>query len=260
MIKIGLSLGGGSLRGIAHIGVLKELEKYSMPISYIAGTSSGALIGGLYACGYSPARLQNLFENLNWYRYIDIRLPKYAILKGKKVYSDLLKMTEGRTFADLDIPFAVTSVDIVSGQLHIINTGELANAIRASIALPGIFHPVYEGDKILVDGYILNNNPADIVRKMGADFVIASEVKSKNNHLPVTGLVTCLQRYMDIASIHQTNTQLLKYADLVIRVKGNDTYKWPFIGNIADLIAAGSTETAKALATLNALSKFSASD
>ncbi len=261
MNKIGLSLGGGSLRGVAHIGVIKELENRNIPISYIAGTSSGALIGGLYASGMTPDQMIELFQGIDWGKYIDIRFPKFALLKGKRIYQDLVMLTGGKHFKDLSIPFSAICIDLTEGHLKVVNEGEVAKAIRASIAIPGIFHPVKYGDNILVDGYILNNNPADIVKMMGADYVIASEVKGVIDKVPVKGVITSLQKYMNIASVYQTYSQLEKNADLIIKIDCEKYGKltWKTFSSLGRYIEEGLTQTAKAIATLEDELKLSVS-
>lgn len=218
MTKIGLSLGGGSLRGVAHIGVLQEFEDKGVTIDYLAGTSSGALIAGLYAAGISPNNMISLIHDLEWKRYIDVKFPTLALIKGKKIYKDLIRLTEGKHFKDLDIPLSVVCIDLTEGCLKVINTGEVAKAIRASIAIPGIFHPVKYNDHIYVDGYILNNNPADVVKNMGADYVVAVKVKGLVDNEPVKGIITSLKKYMNIASSLRTTEQLRENADVIIDI------------------------------------------
>ena len=216
-MKLGLSLGGGSLKGVAHIGVLQEFESKEIPIHYLAGTSSGALIAGLYAAGVSPNDMITLIQGLEWRKYLDVKFPTMALLKRKKIYKDLLRLTEGKHFKDLNIPLSVVCIDLTEGCLKVINTGEVAKAIRASIAIPGIFHPVRYNDHIYVDGYILNNNPADIVKNMGADYVIAVKVKGASN-APIKGIITSLKKYMNIASSLRTKEQLKANADIIIDI------------------------------------------
>jgi NTE family protein len=217
MNQTGISLGGGSLRGVAHIGVLKELLNQQIDITHIAGTSAGSVVGGLYACGMDPEEMSNVLETLSIRRHIDLGFNRKGWIKGDRIYQTLLKLTEGKHFSDLDLPFAVVCVDLISGQLVVIDSGEVALAIRASIAIPGVFSPVEYGDKILVDGYILNNNPADIVRKMGAKNVTSVKVRGNGVHLP-TNLISYINRYIDIASEVNTERCLKEHADLLIDI------------------------------------------
>lgn len=216
-MKTGVSLGGGSLRGVAHIGVLKELKRHNIEITHIAGTSAGAVVGGLYACGVDPDDMEKAVKTLPVKRHIDIGFNRKGLIKGDKIYQSLLRWTEGKYFSDLDIPFAVVCVDLMTGEMVVIDSGEVALAIRASIAIPGVFSPVEMGQKLLVDGYILNNNPADIVRQLGAEHVTAVRVKSSHIHYP-TNLLSVLNRYIDIASHKNTVRCLKEHADILIDI------------------------------------------
>lgn len=217
MKRTGLSLGGGSLRGVAHIGVLKELLSEGIEITHIAGTSAGSVIGGLYACGMDPTEMKDVLHDISIRRYIDIGFNRKGWVKGDKIYQTLLKLTEGKHFSDLNIPFAVICVDLISGDMVVVNSGEVATAIRASIAIPGVFSPVEVGSKILVDGYILNNNPADIVRQMGAERVTSVRVQSSDIHQP-KNLISVLNRYIDIASQKNTERCIQEHADILIDI------------------------------------------
>ena len=245
MNKTGISLGGGSLRGVAHIGVLKELQRNGIEITHIAGTSAGSVVGGLFACGMQPEMMSSVLHDLSIRRHIDIGFNRKGWIKGDRIYNTLLKLTEGKHFSDLDIPFAVICVDLISGEMVVLNSGEVALAIRASIAIPGVFSPVTIGKKLLVDGYILNNNPADIVRSMGADNVTSVRVRSSNLPQP-TNILSYLNRYIDIASQKNTDRCLDKYADLLIDIDLQDIGRFE-TKSLAKVIALGQLETKKVL-------------
>lgn len=220
MNHIGLSLGGGSLKGAAHIGVLKVLEQENINITHLAGTSVGSIIAGLFASGISPKQMEELLKDLSFRKLFDISLTKSGFIKGHRLYEMLLKLTDGKHFKDLDIPLNVISLDLNSRQLVTINSGEIAKAIKASIAIPGIFTPVKIDNQLLVDGYILNNNPANIVKEMGAEHVIAINLwDSNHNEMPCTNhLISNITRYMRIASEYNTRVQVEQYADTVIDI------------------------------------------
>jgi NTE family protein len=217
--ETGVSLGGGCLRGVAHIGALKEILNHNINITHIAGTSAGAVVGGLFACGLHPDQMIDVLESISIRKHLDIALNRKGWIKGDRIYNTLLKLTEGKYFSDLDIPLSVVCVDLKSRKLTVINEGEVAKALRASIAIPGIFLPVEMGKKLLVDGYILNNNPADVVKKMGAKHVTAIRVLSSNKQkqTPV-GLISSVNRYMDIASHIHTDMLLKEHADTIIDI------------------------------------------
>ena len=247
MYQAGVSLGGGCLRGVAHIGVLRELLNQNIRITHLAGTSAGAVVGGLYACGLHPNQMAKTLESLSIRKHLDFGLNRKGCLKGDRIYNTLLKLTDGKHFSDLEIPFAVVCVDLNSRNIVILNKGEVAKALRAAIAIPGVFAPVEMGEMLLVDGYILNNNPADVVKKMGAKHVIAVRVLSSNkqNETP-TSLISYLSRYMDIASYTHTDQLLKTHADMVLDIDLVDVGRFnPKL--IPDMIQRGQVEARKTL-------------
>ena len=219
MDETGVSLGGGCLRGAAHIGALKELRTQNISITHLAGTSAGAIIGGLYASGLQPDEMADALEALSIRKHLDFRLNRKGWLKGDRLYQTLLQLTEGKHFSDLDLPFAVVCVDLYARKIAVIREGEVAKALRASAAIPGVFSPVEMDGKLLADGYILNNNPADVVRMMGAKHVTAVRVLSsvRQNRRPGS-LFSYLNRYIDTASQSHTDQLLKKHADMVVDI------------------------------------------
>jgi NTE family protein len=178
--KIGLALSGGAARGIAHVGVLNVLEREGIPIDLIAGTSAGAIIGSLYARSKDSNLVKREIIELSERRItrlIDPALPRTGLIKGEKFNDLLISFLGGNIkFTDLLIPFACTATDIDTGELVVFDRGSVAEAIRASISLPGIFTVVKRQGKYLVDGGLANPVPVDLARRMGADFVIAVNV------------------------------------------------------------------------------------
>ena len=178
--KIGLALGSGAARGLAHIGVLAVLEKEGIPVDMIAGTSTGAAIGALYAQGKDAGQIKELALDLSWKKLaplVDPSLPKTGFIKGKKIKDLLALFIGGDTkFSDLKIPLACVATDIVTGEEVIIDQGLVLEAIRASISVPAIFTVVKWGGRYLVDGGLVNPVPVSVVKRMGADFVIAVNV------------------------------------------------------------------------------------
>lgn len=173
--KTGLALGSGAARGMAHIGVLKVLEKTGVRIDAIAGTSIGAFIGALYASGVSVAQMEEVACNVDWRqlaRLLDPTLPTSGLIDGRKVAQFMAELLPVQTFEELKIPLAVVATDVETGEMLIIKKGNLLQALQAAIAFPGIFTPVRFGDRFLVDGGLCNPVPVDVVRELGADFVI----------------------------------------------------------------------------------------
>ncbi len=149
------------------------------------------MVGGLFASGLQPDDMEKALKDLSIRKHLDFGFKQKGLLKGKQIYQTLLRLTEGKHFSDLDIPLAVVCVDLHARELAIVKSGEVAKALCASMALPGIFPPVEIDGRLLVDGYIINNNPADIVKELGAKHVIAIRVliqaKSGPEWKPVIG-------------------------------------------------------------------------
>ncbi|WP_396156085.1 patatin-like phospholipase family protein [Flavobacterium sp.] len=207
--KVGLVLSGGGAKGFAHIGVLKVLEKAGVKIDYIAGTSMGAVVGGLYASGYSATQIDSIFYNTDFDELLQDYIPRssksfyekrndqmyaltlpfdklkigipIALSKGMYNYNLLSKLTHKvryvRDFNKLPIPFLCIATDIEKGEQVILNNGYLAQAMLASSAFPSLFSPVEIDGKLLIDGGVVNNYPVEEIRKMGADIVIGVDVQ-----------------------------------------------------------------------------------
>jgi len=179
--KVGLALSGGGARGLAHIGVLKVLEKAGVPISMVAGTSMGGLVAAAYAAGFTIAEMEDRalrFSHLReLMKLIDLTPQRRGLLEGQKVRNYIKDwLGERLTFADLLMPTTLTAVDLVSGNEILLSSGPILPAVFATIAIPGIFKPVIESGQLLVDGGVLDNLPVMPVQKMGANFVIAVDV------------------------------------------------------------------------------------
>ncbi len=173
--KIGLALGSGSARGLAHIGVLKVLDREKIPIACIAGTSIGAFIGALYSAGVSPEQMEEVALQVDWRqmaRLIDPVIPTTGLIDGRKVSGFMSGLLPVRTFEELRIPLAVTATDVETGESFTIRRGNLLEALRAAIAFPGIFTPVRWGERFLVDGGLCNPVPIQLARDLGADKVV----------------------------------------------------------------------------------------
>jgi len=177
--KIGLALGGGAARGLAHIGVLEVLEKEGIPIDMIAGTSAGAAIGALYAQGKHASQIKDLVINIKRMQFlslVDLALPRSGFIEGTRIKNLLKSVIGDIKFSDLRIPLACVATDIRSGEEVVISQGSVLEGVRASISIPVIFTAVKWRDRYLVDGGLVNPVPVRTVREMGADFVIAVNV------------------------------------------------------------------------------------
>ena len=172
--KIGLVLSGGGAKGAAEVGALKVIEEVGIPIDFIAGTSIGSIVGGLYSLGYRAENLDSLFLSQEW---LDL------FVKGNLIgfFEQFTGNDDHADFSALPIPFACVAVDLKTQREVILQNGSLASAMRASMAIPGIFKPVKVNGRLLVDGGMMNNLPVDVVKKMGADIVIAIDL-TQNKH------------------------------------------------------------------------------
>ncbi len=186
--KIGYALGGGSARGLAHIGVLKVLEENGIYPDVISGTSIGAIVGALYAGGQKPLEMEQLVLGLNWKKLItlvDMTIPVSGLFQGKKVVALLKSIIGDLTFEQLAYTFSCVATNIINGEQVVIKEGSLIEAIRASISIPGIFTPVFTSGRYLVDGGLVNSVPVSVCREMGADIVIGVNV------IPEPGKLLC---------------------------------------------------------------------
>ena len=187
---IGLVLGGGGARGLAHIGVLKVLEQHNIPIHVLAGTSMGGLVAAAFATGLNANELEehaiHTCQTRQLIKLMDISPSRRGLLEGNRVKSHLLNwLGDNLFFENLRIPLSLTSVDLHTSQEHIFDHGQLLPAIFSTIAVPGVFAPVPFENKLLVDGGVLDNLPLLIARKMGADILIAVDVQIDPQRQPV---------------------------------------------------------------------------
>ena len=173
--RLGLALGSGAARGLAHIGVLKVLEEAAIPVHCLAGTSIGAFIGALYAAGVSVERMETVARELDWIklaRLLNPTVPTSSLVDGRKLLDFMAELLPVQSFEALRLPLAVTATDIETGEALIIRQGDLLQALQAALAFPGIFPPVRFGGRFLVDGGLCNPVPADVARHLGADSVV----------------------------------------------------------------------------------------
>ncbi len=182
--KVGLALGGGSARGWAHVGVIRALDEAGIKAGFVAGTSMGAFIGAFYASGRMKS-LEEFTSSLTKRQVItmlDLVFPRSGLLDGDKVSRFFEEQIGPIIMEDLEIPFRTVSTDLDSGEEVVIERGDVLEAVRASLSIPGIFTPVKYNGRLLVDGGLTNPVPVDVARDMGADFVIAVDVNSSLFH------------------------------------------------------------------------------
>ncbi len=253
-LKVGVVLGGGGAKGASHIGVLKYIEEMGIPIDYVAGTSMGSIIGGLYALGYTPDELTELISGMNWSEYIGNKIDRPMMSEELKYRNSTMVLNvpfsdeslfdhnpdskfisqlpsayvnnsslinlfnnlcvgyqEEMDFNDLPIPFACVATDMITGEEVVLRQGCVPTAMRASMAIPGVFSPVSIDTAVLVDGGLVNNFPADVLKKMGADIIIGVEVSSTKD-------VT----FDDLQSLPQVFSRLLVNTTSAKRVENRE--------------------------------------
>jgi NTE family protein len=250
-LKIGVALEGGGALGLAHIGVLQWFEEQHVPVDFIAGTSMGGLVGGFYATGVSPADMKTLIERLDWDKILRDRTPyedlSFQRKQDQRSYPNslVLGLRKGLylpaglnaghqigllidretlpyfglpSFDALPVPFRCVATDLVSAKQFVFKDGSLAEALRATMSIPGAFTPVHDGQRVYVDGGLVNNLPTDVVRQMGADIVIAVHLETQPmNANDIQSLLTVLEQSVR-AVISESEVRGLANADAVVSV------------------------------------------
>lgn len=221
--KIGLALGSGGAKGLAHIGVIKTLNKHNIPIDYIAGTSVGAMLGAYYAAHKDAQRLEELILNFNrkkGFELFDFTV-KGGFFKGKKTERFLSEILEGAEFDSLKIPFAAVATDINTAEAVIFREGNIVKAIRASISVPAFYQPLLYKDRLLADGGLSNPVPSDVTYAMGADITIAVNLDRYYLKEIMRDIPALTRIPMHSISIlrHNLAIQSVKTADVVISPK-----------------------------------------
>jgi NTE family protein len=243
---IGLALGGGFARGIVHVGILKALEAENIPISFVAGTSVGALIGAAYCSGVTPAELEEIASRVRFRDLARWTLSRYGFATNQRMISFLNRILKVKTFEELQIPLAITATDFASGEGVVFRSGPLADPVRASCAYPGVFLPITVNGRLLVDGMLAHSLPTQPAREMGADRVIAVSLQSRwSVHEGPKHIFDVIGQCFSIAQ-NMNCTQSKQCADLVIEpdVTG---YRYDDFERSSELVALGEAATKRAL-------------
>lgn len=222
--KIGLALGSGGARGLAHIGVIKWLVQNKVPIDYIAGASAGALIGGLYSSSLDINKVEEMALGFDWDDWIKAFAdPNWGlgIIKGQKAELQLRQMVENKKIQDLKISFGAVATDLNTAEVVVIDVGDLAKAIRISGSVPVLFQPELINGRYLVDGGLSCPVPTEIVRQMGADVVIAVNLDSvyfinEKKKVPVKHSMLSIMRNSLFLLRHHLSDKEVRWADVVI--------------------------------------------
>lgn len=236
--KVAVVLAGGGAKGLAHIGALKVIEEAGLPVDMVVGNSMGSIVGGLYAMGYSPAQLDSIVRVTDWYSLL-LDTPDYGsqlltakklsevyqlrvsldperrqkntgkggIIEGRNITQMLTRLTRGVpdscNFNLLPLPFACNATEVVSGKVYEFHSGNLVEAMRASMAIPGVFTPVQKDSLLFVDGFVTNNYPVDVAKRMGADIIIGIDLISTVPETErYTNMVDLMTHMIDVNSTH----------------------------------------------------------
>ncbi|MFW5714005.1 MAG: patatin-like phospholipase family protein [Brevefilum sp.] len=277
-MKISLALGGGGVRGVAHIGVLRALENHGFRVKAIAGTSAGGLVGAVYAAGFSTEKIESTIQELDQNRSYERRPNDHPSLLGlSSVANKLSALLADCTFGDLKIPFAATAVSLHSGKEIILHQGKVIDAVMATIAVPGIFPSQEIGGRVLVDGGVLDPVPVRLARWMRPDLPVVAVMLHKTPEnwdgeyipfpMPIPGPAPIVERLtklrpvqafkifaraIDVSSKQLTQLSIKLYAPEIIIA--------PRVGhigllqeiNIQNMIQEGMTATEKTLSQIKA--------
>jgi NTE family protein len=249
---VGLALGGGFARGFAHLGVLQVLEQNDIPISHIAGTSVGSILGAAYASG---APLERIIETCRTLRFRDIarwRVSRLGLASNQRLESLIERVFDSRQFEDLRIPLAVVATDLATGEPVIFTQGNLVNAIRASCAFPGLFEPVKIGTRCLADGGLVAPVPTRAARDLGAATVIGVSAGIEDGYRGTpTNIFQVVSRAVHAAQKHQLEIWE-RDADLVLR-PDVQSLAWDDFDRAEAAIAAGVAAARRALPRIEQL-------
>lgn len=241
--KIGLALGSGGARGFAHLGVIKALIDAGIPIHLIAGSSMGALVASFYGAGIDMDRLYKLSTAFKRKYFLDFTVPKMGFISGKKVKEFIKVFTHGKNIEELSIPIGIVATDLLTGEKVVFKTGSVADAVRASISIPGIFVPEKYNGRILVDGGVSDRVPVSVAKEMGADIVIAVDVSRVKRNAEITSIYDVIMQSIDIMQAEIINNREIA-ASVMIRPPV-EIYSSRAFTNIEEIINLGEAEAKK---------------
>ncbi len=275
-MDISLALGGGGVRGVAHLGVIRELEKHGFKVKAIAGTSAGGLFGSAYAAGYSTEEIEAAVNRFDQNRlFMGRRSDKPALLGIDSIATILTEMLADRTFDDLKIPFAATAVSLSSGKEIILREGKVVDAVLATIAIPGVFPSKVIGERVLVDGGVIDPVPIQLARWMRPDLPVVAVILNRvpegyileqpDFPIQIPGPVSVVDRLAKLRPVQALNIfarsiEVTGYhlTRLAVELYKPEVTIYPRVGHISvlqdinaeDLIQAGSVATEEAVEKL----------
>ena len=250
--KIGIALGSGGAKGLAHIGILKVLSDAGIEADYLAGCSSGSIVGAYYALNQEVQGLEDKVLSMgrkDMLRLLDITSPRKALVKGEKIKSFVKSIIGNKRFSDTKIPFQIIATNLENGKEVRLKKGSLTDAIRASISIPGIFTPARIDKRFYVDGGVVNPTPIDAVDEMGADILIGADL-TMNRSIKLTDpniFITLLQSF-EILRAETVKARLKKHPEAILiepKFKGEmDAYNFK---DFQDFIKRGERAAKKML-------------
>jgi len=248
--KIGVALGGGFARGIAHIGVLRVLEEYEIPVDFIAGTSVGALIAATYAGGTPLDEMERQGMETHFRDFGRWTLSRMGMASNARLEDFLHKFTPAKRFDEMKIPLSIVATDLVEGKSVYFTDGEIGPAIRASCAYPGLFLPVDYKGRVLVDGFLTETVPAPAVRRLGAEVVISVHLEPGLIESGPRNTIEIISRSFSI--IQMAATQPWRTATDVLIEPDVHHILWDEFVKTPMLVAAGEAATRAALPEIRA--------
>jgi len=255
-LKLGVALGGGFARGIAHIGALKVLEEENIPVDYLAGTSVGALIGAAYCSGMTAADLADMAGTLRFGDFARLTLSRYGFYNNDRMVRFFARVLKKHTFEELFIPLAITATEFRTGEAVVFTKGALAGPIRASCAYPGMFLPVEIDGRSYIDGMLAYAVPTTPLRRMGADRVIGIYLSAHwSNARPPRHVFEVIGQCFSIAQARLSDSWM-KDANMVIEpnVQG---FSYDCFERAPELIAAGEAAMRTVLPQVRAMLNIS---
>jgi NTE family protein len=249
---IGLALGGGFARGFAHLGVLRVLEENQIPVSHIAGSSVGSILGAAYASGAPLSRIITACRTLRLRDIARWRVSRLGLASNHRLGNLIERVFESRQFEELRIPLAVVATDLSTGEPVVFTQGNLVDAIRASCAFPGLFEPVEIGTRCLADGGLVAPVPTRAVREMGASPVLGISVGMHDGHRGAPrNIFQVVSRAVSAAQKHQLEVWE-RHADLVLR-PDVQSLAWDDFERAEEAIEAGAVSARRALPRIQKL-------
>jgi NTE family protein len=248
--RVGLALGGGFARGIAHIGVLRVFQENQIPIDFLSGTSVGALVAAGYAAGSSLDQMERQAKSTTFRDFAEWSLSWQGLASGKRLETFLRRLTPARTFEELLIPLAISATDLISGEAVYFTEGEIGPALCASCAYPGLFRPVERDGRQLVDGFLTAPVPVDGLRRLGAELLIGVHLGSLSPFERPRNVIEVIARSFSIIERYAEYTW--RYTVDIIIQPDVKQFRWDDFEKTPELIEAGRVATLAALGKIQA--------